>query len=81
LLRRGFHVEIGRTGPGTPARWHVDVETDDVEAGVTRLEGLSATRHQDMGPLWRVLDPAGLVFCVVGTRTGAALDRHATTWP
>jgi hypothetical protein len=26
-------------------------------------------------------DPAGLVFCVVGVQTGAAFDRHATSWP
>jgi hypothetical protein len=28
-----------------------------------------------------MLDPAGLVFCVVGIQTGDEFDRHATTWP
>jgi hypothetical protein len=32
-------------------------------------------------PFWQLLDPAGLVFCVVGVQTGGEFDRHATTWP
>src|SRR4029453_2773587 len=58
----GWHVEIQRTGEGTPPRWHVDIETDDIPAEVARLEGLGATRHRDMGSFWQMLDPAGLVF-------------------
>jgi Glyoxalase-like domain len=77
----GFHVEVQRTGAGTPPRWHVDVETDDIEAEVARLEALGATRHRDMGRFWQMLDPAGLVFCVVGVQTGAEFERYATTWP
>ena len=46
----GFHVEIQRTGEGTPPRWHVDIESDDVEAEVARLEALGATRHRYMEP-------------------------------
>jgi hypothetical protein len=77
----GFHVEVQRTGAGTPPRWHVDIETDDIEAEVARLEALGATRHRDMGRFWQMLDPAGLVFCVVGVQTGEEFERHATTWP
>jgi hypothetical protein len=77
----GFHVEVQQTGSGTPPRWHVDIESDDVEAEVTRLEALGAKRHQDMGSFWQMLDPAGLVFCVVGIQTGEEFDRHATAWP
>jgi hypothetical protein len=79
----GWHVEIQKTGEGTPPRWHVDIETDDVEAEVTRLETLGATRHRyvEDGRFWQMLDPAGLVFCVVGIQTGEEFDRHATTWP
>ena len=39
----GWHVEIQRTGEGTPPRWHVDIETDDIPAEVARLEALGAT--------------------------------------
>jgi hypothetical protein len=77
----GFHLEVQRTGSGTPPRWHVDVETDDIEAEVARLEALGATRHRDMGRFWQLLDPAGLVFCVVGPQTGEAFEKYATTWP
>jgi hypothetical protein len=77
----GFHLEVQRTGAGTPPRWHVDVETDDVPAEVARLEALGATRFADMGGFWQMKDPAGLVFCVVGVQTGEEFDRHATTWP
>jgi hypothetical protein len=27
-----------------------------------------------------MLDPAGLVFCVVGIQTGEEFDRYAVTW-
>lgn len=47
------------------SRIHLDIESDDIEAEVTRLVGLGATiveRHDE----WVVLrDPAGLLFCVV----------------
>ena len=79
----GWHVEVQRTGEGTPPRWHVDIESDDVEAEVTRLEVLGATRHRyvEDGRFWQMLDPAGLVFCVVGIQTGEQFDRYAVTWP
>jgi hypothetical protein len=79
----GWHLEVQRTGSGTPPRWHVDIESDDKDAEVTRLEALGARRHRYVadGEFWQMLDPAGLVFCVVGIQTGEEFDRHATTWP
>jgi hypothetical protein len=79
----GFHLEVQRTGAGTPPRWHVDIESDDVEAEVVRLEALGATRHRylEAGKFWQMLDPAGLVFCVVGIQTGEEFDRYAVSWP
>ena len=77
----GFHLEVQRTGAGTPPRWHVDIETDDVAAEVARLEGLGARRLADMGGFWQLTDPAGLVFCVVGVQTDEEFERHAHTWP
>jgi len=78
----GWHVEIQRTGKGTPPRWHVDIESDDLDAEVSRLEALGATRHRyvEGGNFWQLLDPAGLVFCVVGIQTGEEFERHAVTW-
>jgi predicted enzyme related to lactoylglutathione lyase len=78
----GWHVEVQRTGSGTPPRWHVDIETDDIPAEVARLEALGARRLAEIGGrFWQMADPSGLVFCVVGIQTGEEFDRHATTWP
>ena len=77
----GFHLEIQRTGAGTSPRWHVDIETDDIEAEVDRLEAIGATRHRNLDSFWQLLDPTGLVFCVVGVQTGEEFDRYAVSWP
>jgi hypothetical protein len=46
---------------------HLDLETDDVEAEVRRLEGLGATRwnnQQERGYyFWALRDPWGNQFC------------------
>jgi hypothetical protein len=57
-------VGLQRIDDGT-ARFHLDIETDDVEAEVARLTKLGGTeqaRHRS----WVVMqDPVGLLFCVV----------------
>lgn len=50
---------------GGDARVHLDIETDDVEAEVARLEGLGAERLTKVRGWWIMRDPAGLLFCVV----------------
>jgi predicted enzyme related to lactoylglutathione lyase len=50
-------------------RMHLDIETDDVDAEVGRLEGLGARRLEDAmeehGSRWVVMaDPEGNEFCV-----------------
>ena len=65
---------------GAPARVHLDIETDDVEAEVTRLEALGATRVEQVKSWWVMRDPAGLPFCVVRVQTGPAFDQLATAW-
>jgi hypothetical protein len=50
-------------------RMHLDLETDDIEAEVRRLEGLGATRsdhQQERGfDFWVLRDPWGNEFCVL----------------
>lgn len=47
------------------ARFHLDIETDDVEAEVARLIALGATKVAD-GRTWVVMrDPSGLLFDLV----------------
>ncbi len=63
-----------------PSRVHLDIETDDIEAEVRRLEALGATR---VGPVrtWVVMQaPTGQRFCVVRAFS-AAFATTATTWP
>jgi predicted enzyme related to lactoylglutathione lyase len=52
-------------------RMHLDLETDDVEAEVRRLETLGATRwdhQQERGhDFWVMQDPWGNEFCVLQT--------------
>lgn len=79
-LGGGMKLELQRTGAGTAPRVHLDIEADDVPAEIARVEALGARvvdRHED----WAVLvDPGGMVFCVVPVQTGADFDAHATTW-
>ena len=78
----GWHVEVQRTGEGTPPRWHVDIETDDIPAEVARLAALGATRYRDMGPgrCWQMKDPAGLAFRLGAIQPSEAFARQAVTW-
>ena len=52
-------VEPGREGV------HFDIETDDVDAEVGRLESLGARRVQQVKKWWVMEDPAGHRFCIV----------------
>ena len=48
-----------------PSRLHLDIETDDGQAEVRRLEGLGARRVEDVHT-WVVMEaPSGHRFCVV----------------
>jgi catechol 2,3-dioxygenase-like lactoylglutathione lyase family enzyme len=68
------HVGFQDIG-AAPARFHLDIETDDVEAEVARLSGLGAVierRHQH----WVVMrDPAGLLFCVLPPESDEFAER------
>jgi hypothetical protein len=65
---------------GAPARIHLDIETDDVEAEVERLEELGAERLEMMETWWIMRDPAGLLFCVVRVQDPEAFEQGAKSW-
>jgi hypothetical protein len=65
---------------GAPARIHLDIETDDVEAEVERLQALGAERVEMMETWWIMRDPAGLLFCVVRVQDPEAFERDANIW-
>lgn len=61
------------------SRVHLDIETDDIEAEVTRLEGLGALRVK-IFDRWVVMEaPTGQRFCVVRPQR-ASFESTANTW-
>ena len=62
-----------------PSRVHIDIEADDVEAEVARLENLGAKRIASIRD-WVVLEaPTGQRFCVVPA-ISAGFANRAHTW-
>jgi predicted enzyme related to lactoylglutathione lyase len=60
-------------------RYHLDIETDDVDAEVARLEALGATKVEQIRSWWVMRDPAGQLFCVVRPQT-PDFPCDAATW-
>jgi predicted enzyme related to lactoylglutathione lyase len=48
-----------------PSRVHIDIETDNVEAEVVRLETLGAKRIEQVSSWWVMEAPTGHRFCVI----------------
>ena len=59
------HVAVQDIGPDATPRFHLDIETDDVDAEVARLTGLGATVHARRPTFVVMSDPVGLLFCVL----------------
>ena len=62
-----------------PSRVHIDIETDDIEAEVARLEQLGARRVAFVKRWWVMAAPTGQRFCVVRPQR-ADFASHANTW-
>jgi len=71
------HVEVQRVNH--PSRLHMDIETDDIEAEVVRLENLGATRIAQVKQWWVMEAPTGHRFCVV-TPQRASFSETANKW-
>lgn len=61
------------------SRVHLDIETDDVEAEVKRLEGLGAQRIAKVKTWWVMQAPTGQRFCVVRPQR-AGFEETANVW-
>jgi len=59
---------------------HLDIETDDVEAEVARLEKLGARRKRFVDDWWVMESPSGHAFCVIPVQSNA-WPEGATEWP
>jgi hypothetical protein len=73
-----LHVEVQTVAH--PSRVHLDIESDDIEAEVRRLEQLGARRVAQVKSWWVMEAPTGHRFCVV---PNASPDFHeqAKQWP
>jgi predicted enzyme related to lactoylglutathione lyase len=58
-----LHIEVQKVDH--PSRVHLDIETDNIEAEVARLEQLGAKRLQQVQTWWVMEAPTGHRFCVV----------------
>jgi predicted enzyme related to lactoylglutathione lyase len=59
----GLHIEVQQVNH--ESRVHLDIEADDIEAEVARLEALGAKRLQKIRTWWVMEAPTGQRFCVV----------------
>ena len=63
-----------------PSRVHLDIETDDLDAEVRRLEALGAKRVAFVRERWWVMQaPGGHRFCVV-RKQRADFGTHLNRW-
>ena len=60
-------------------RIHLDIETDDLDAEVARLEALGAKRIAFVKRWWVMQAPTGHRFCVV-RKQRAEFGPHTNTW-
>jgi hypothetical protein len=75
--QHGLHIEVQAVTH--PSRVHLDIESNDVEAEVRRLEKLGATRIQMVRTWWVMEAPTGQRFCVIRA-TSEDFDRTASQW-
>ncbi len=57
------------------SRVHLDIEADDVEAEVRRLEKLGAQRVEKIRSWWVLKAPTGQKFCVVRSHSRTFAER------
>lgn len=62
------------------SRIHLDIESDDLEAEVRRLEALGAKRIGFVRKWWVMEAPTGQRFCIVNPQRGPLAGR-GTEWP
>jgi predicted enzyme related to lactoylglutathione lyase len=73
----GLHIEVQQVQHDS--RVHLDIETDDIEAEVKRLEGLGARRVKQINTWWVMEAPTGQRFCVVRIQR-PDFAQKANTW-
>ena len=72
-----LHIEVQKVEH--PSRVHLDIEADDLEAEVRRLEALGARRVAQVHTWWVMEAPTGHRFCVV-RRSSPSFEAEANEW-
>jgi hypothetical protein len=72
-----LHIEVQAVAH--PSRVHLDIETDDIEAEVCRLEALGARRVEQINTWWVMEAPTGQRFCVVRAK-GDSFAEKSSRW-
>ncbi len=75
--QRETYVEVQKVAHAS--RIHLDIETDDIEAEVLRLESLGARRIEQLKGWWVMEAPTGQRFCVVSP-ANAFFAETANRW-
>jgi predicted enzyme related to lactoylglutathione lyase len=71
------HIEVQQVSH--ESRVHLDIEADDIDAEIQRLEALGAKRVQQVQSWWVMEAPTGQRFCVVRVQRGD-FATHANAW-
>jgi hypothetical protein len=77
LVTPDLHIEVQQVDHDS--RVHLDIETDDIEAEVKRLEALGARRVRQVQTWWVMEAPTGQRFCVVRPQR-ADFQDNANQW-
>jgi predicted enzyme related to lactoylglutathione lyase len=72
-----LHIEVQTVSH--PSRVHLDIESDDIEAEVRRLETLGAKRVGKVNTWWVMEAPTGQRFCVVRAKS-PDFAKQANRW-
>ena len=73
-----LHIEVQKVTH--ESRVHLDIETDNIEAEVARLEKLGAKRIKQIHTWWVMEAPTGQRFCVV-KQSSKNFDHQASVGP
>ena len=73
----GMHIEVQKVDHAS--RVHLDIETDDIDAEVQRLEKFGARRVQQIHTWWVMEAPTGQRFCVIRVQRPNSMER-ANVW-
>jgi hypothetical protein len=76
-----FFTVVQAIDDGAP-RYHLDIETDDLEAEVARLTALGAERVNRWKDAYTLRTPGGHLLCVVPVHSDpGTFANSARTWP